>query len=332
MYAPKRVNPEATQLIERHIKMKPSHLLQLLVLGLLWGSSYLFIKVAVGGVDPVTLVAGRLTIGTLFLYGMVKAHGLELNRDRKIWAHIIVMSFVGIIVPQVLIAWSEQHVTSSAAAILNATTPFFTLIFATSVIQTEYFSRTKAIGLAAGFAGIAVMTGDGILKIATSSAQGEIALLVASLGYGFAFAYARRFLRGEPLVLASGQMMLSALVLVPGMFLLGHPTQMHLNIDRLICWVALGTLSSGVAYILYYRLIAEIGAISASFGTYLIPIVGLFWGWLLLGESIGVRTIIGVVMILAGLAIATGLRHGLTHNPQPSAIPSGAGARIPIDD
>ncbi len=312
--------------------MKTSQLIQLLVLGVLWGSSYLFIKVAVDGVDPVTLVTGRLAIGTLFLYSMMRARGLNLSRDRKLWAHILVMSLVGIIMPQVLIAWSEQHVTSSVAAILNATTPFFTLIFAAAVFSTERFSSAKLTGLIVGFAGIAVLTGSGILKLASNSAQGEIALLLSSLGYGIAFAYARRFLKGEPLVLASGQMLLSAVLLVPGMLLFGHPLDMHLNASRLICWIALGTFSSGVAYILYYKLIAEIGATSASFGTYLIPIVGIFWGWLLLGESVGVRTVIGVVMILAGLLIATGLRRNLRARrmtQQVVDVPSGS---IPLED
>ena len=312
--------------------MKPSQLIQLLVLGVLWGSSYLFIKVAVDGVDPVTLVTGRLAIGSLFLYSMMRARGLRLSRDRTLWAHILVMSLVGIIVPQVLIAWSEQHVTSSVASILNATTPFFTLIFAAAVFGTERFSSSKLTGLVVGFAGIAILTGSGILKLASSSAQGEIALLVSSFGYGVAFAYARRFLKGEPLVLASGQMLLSAVLLVPGMLLFGHPLDMHLNASRLICWIALGTFSSGVAYILYYKLIAEIGATSASFGTYLIPIVGIFWGWLLLGESISARTVLGVAMILMGLLIATGLRRSLRARRAAPSVLDASAEPVPLRD
>ena len=312
--------------------MKPSQLIQLLILGVLWGSSYLFIKVAVDGVDPVTLVTGRLAIGSLFLYTMMRARGLTLSRDTRLWTHILMMSLVGIIMPQVLIAWSEQHVTSSVASILNATTPFFTLIFAAAIFGIERFSSAKLTGLIVGFAGIAVLTGSGILKLASSSAQGEIALLLSSFGYGVAFAYARRFLKGEPLVLASGQMLLSAILLVPGMLLFGHPLDMHLNASRLICWIALGTFSSGVAYILYYKLIAEIGATSASFGTYLIPIVGIFWGWLLLGESVGGRTILGVAMILAGLVIATGLRRGLRARRLNDPVVDSAAEPIPIRD
>jgi drug/metabolite transporter (DMT)-like permease len=288
--------------------MKPSHLVQLLVLGVLWGSSYLFIKVAVEGVDPATLVAGRLAIGSLFLVSMMRVSGLRLNFDRIAWVHITAMALVGVVVPQVLIAWSEQHVTSSVASILNSTTPFFTLLFAAGIFHTESFTRSKVAGLIVGFAGVGVLTGREIVDLASSSAQGQIALLLSSVGYGVAFAYARRYMKGEPLALASGQMLVSTLLMIPGMLLFGDVGATHLTLTRVAAWLALGALSSGVAYILYYQLIAAVGATTAAFGTYLIPVVGVFWGWLLLDEAVGPRTILGVALILAGLGIGTGIR------------------------
>jgi drug/metabolite transporter (DMT)-like permease len=288
--------------------MKPSHLVQLLVLGVLWGSSYLFIKVAVEGVDPATLVAGRLAIGSLFLVSMMRVSGLRLNFDRIAWFHITAMALVGVVVPQVLIAWSEQHVTSSVASILNSTTPFFTLLFAAGIFHTESFTRSKVAGLIVGFAGVGVLTGREIVDLASSSAQGQIALLLSSVGYGVAFAYARRYMKGEPLALASGQMLVSTLLMIPGMLLFGDVGATHLTLTRVAAWLALGALSSGVAYILYYQLIAAVGATTAAFGTYLIPVVGVFWGWLLLDEAVGPRTILGVALILAGLGIGTGIR------------------------
>jgi drug/metabolite transporter (DMT)-like permease len=288
--------------------MKPTHLLQLLVLGTLWGSSYLFIKVAVDGVDPATLVAGRLAIGSLFLVSMMRARGLTLNHDRTAWFHITAMAVIGVVIPQVLIAWSEQHVSSSVASILNATTPFFTFLFAAGVFQIEAFSRSKIAGLVVGFAGVGVLTGREILDLASNSAQGQVALLLSSVGYGVAFAYARRYMKGEPLSLAAGQMLVSTALMIPGMLLFGDVASTHLTLTRAAAWLALGALSSGVAYVLYYQLIAAVGATTASFGTYLIPVVGVFWGWLLLNEAVGPRTILGVALILAGLGIATRIR------------------------
>jgi drug/metabolite transporter (DMT)-like permease len=288
--------------------MKPTHLIQLLVLGVLWGSSYLFIKVAVEGVDPATLVAGRLAIGSLFLVSMMRVSGLRFTFGRTAWFHITLMAVVGVIAPQVLIAWSEQHVTSSVASILNSTTPFFTLLFAAGVFHTEAFSRAKIAGLIVGFVGVGVLTGREIVDLASSSAQGQIALLLSSVAYGVAFAYARRYMKGEPLALASGQMLVSTALMIPGMLLFGDVGSTHLTLTRVAAWLALGALSSGVAYILYYQLIAAVGATTAAFGTYLIPVVGVFWGWLLLNEEVGPRTIFGVALILAGLVIGTGMR------------------------
>ncbi|HVX29753.1 MAG TPA: DMT family transporter [Nitrolancea sp.] len=299
--------------------MKPIHLIQLLVLGVLWGSSYLFIKVAVDGVDPATLVAGRLAIGSLFLVTMMRARGLTLNFDRIAWFHIVTMAVIGVVMPQVLIAWSEQHVSSSVASILNATTPFFTFLFAAGVFQTESFSREKIAGLVVGFAGVGALTGRDILDLASNSAQGQIALLLSSVGYGVAFAYARRYMKGEPLSLASGQMLVSTALMIPGMLLFGDVGSTQLTLTRVAAWLALGAFSSGVAYVLYYQLIAAVGATTAAFGTYLIPVVGVFWGWLLLDEAVSPRTFVGVALILAGLAIATRMRRRV---PLTQATPS----------
>lgn len=288
--------------------MKPTHLIQLLVLGILWGSSYLFIKVAVEGVDPATLVAGRLAIGSLFLVSMMRLSGLKFNHNRTAWFHITAMAVIGVVIPQVLIAWSEQHVSSSVASVLNSTTPFFTFLFAAGIFQTEAFSRAKVVGLIIGFAGVGVLTGREIVDLASNSAQGQIALLLSSVGYGVAFAYARRYMKGEPLALASGQMLVSTALMIPGMLFFGDVGATELTLTRTAAWLALGALSSGVAYILYYQLIAAVGATTAAFGTYLIPVVGVFWGWLLLDEAVGPRTIVGVALILAGLAIATRIR------------------------
>ena len=288
--------------------MKPVQLLQLALLGLLWGSSYLFIKVAVKGIDPATLVEGRLVIGTAVLFCLLRLRRRRLPRDPRLWFHLLVMAVVGVVLPQLLIAWSEQHIASSLAAILNATTPFFTLCFAAGLFQTERFSAEKLGGLLIGFAGIAVLAGAGLADLAASSTRGELAMLLSSVGYGAGFAYARRYLRGDAAVLAGGEMLLAALVAVPVVLATGHPGAMDLTLVRLVAWLALGAFSSGFAYILYFGLIESAGATRASFGTYLIPPVGVFWGWLLLGEGVGTRTIAGVVLILGGVALATWTR------------------------
>lgn len=289
--------------------MNARQFLQLAVLSLLWGSSYLFIKVAVAGVEPVTLVEGRLVIGAAVLLAIMRWRGLRLPGGRS-WLHLAVMAVVGIMTPQLAIAWSEQHITSSLASVLNATTPFFTLLFAAGLFRLERFSAEKLAGLAIGFVGMAILAGTGLTDLASASTRGELAMLLSSAGYGLGYAYARRFLRGEAVVLAATEMLTAALLTVPILVSAGHPGSAALTPTRLAAWLALGVLSSGLAYILLFGLLEQVGATQASFTTYLIPIVGLFWGWLLLGESIGQRTLGGVLLILAGVALATWRRSG----------------------
>jgi drug/metabolite transporter (DMT)-like permease len=285
--------------------VKPIQLFRLGVLSLLWGSSYLFIKVAVAGVDPVTLVEGRLLIGAGVLLAIMRLQGRRLPRDSRTWLHILVMAFVGVIVPQVSIAWSEQHISSSLASILNATTPFFTLLFAAGIFHAEHFSRENVAGLVVGFGGMAVLTGSGLADLKSASTHGELAMLLSSAGYGFGYAYARRYLRGQAVVLAASEMLAAAALTVPILIAFGQPGATALTPIRLGAWLTLGVLSSGLAYILLFGLIEAIGATRSSFTTYLIPIVGVFWGWLLLGEGVGLRTLAGVLLILSGVSLAT---------------------------
>lgn len=287
-------------------ELSTRHLVELVLLGTIWGSSYLFIDVALDGIDPLTLVAIRLIVGAATLLLVVKARGLRLPSSRTVWGHAVFMSIFSNLIPFTLIAWGQQHISSGLASILSATTPFFTLLVVVFLFQAESISATKVLGLLIGFAGVAALTGSDIFQIGQASTQGQIALLLASASYGVGFGYARRFARGQPLVLSATQLLMSAIIILPIAGFFGDAGSTELTLERVAAALALGALSSGFAYIIYYNLIAQIGATAASFSTYLIPLVGLFWGWLLLDEQVGVTEIIGVVLILSGLAVATG--------------------------
>ncbi len=286
--------------------MTLGQLLQLVLLGTIWGSSYLMIKVAVAGIPPLPLVGGRLVLGAATLLAVLTLRGIRLPRRPATWAHLTVMALAGNIAPFLLIAWGEQHIDSGLAAVLNATTPFFAVLFAVLAFRAERFNRAKLAGLLLGFGGVLVLTGTDLATLASSSAQGQLAILLSSACYGFGFAYARTRLRGEPLALSAGQILLASMLLAPPAFLLSDLTAIELTLPRLAAWVGLGAVSSGLAYILYYRLIAQIGAVNASLSTYLMPPVGVTLGWLVLGEPVGWRTVVGVIGILAGLAVVQG--------------------------
>lgn len=310
--------------------VKPIAAVLFALLSLIWGSSYLFIKVAVAGVTPLTLVEGRLAGGAAVLLLLVWLLGLRLPRDRSTWFHLAVMAVFGNILPFLLISWAEQHVDSSLAAILNATTPFFTLILAVAALHVERWTANNLAGLVVGFAGVAVLTGANLSDLGSASAHGTLALLASSLCYGISFAYARRFVRGNPQVLAAAQLLVATLLLAPVAFRFGDVGATDLNAARLGSWLALTVLGTGLAYIIYYRLIDAIGATRSSYTTYVIPVVGVLWGWLLLEETVGLNTIAGVILILGGLLIANRPRwpfgRHATHEPSATA-PTEVGGR-----
>lgn len=279
---------------------------QLVLLGTIWGSSYLMIKVAVAGIPPLPLVGGRLVLGAATLLAVLALRGIRLPRRPAAWADLTVMALAGNIAPFLLIAWGEQHIDSGLAAVLNATTPFFAVLFAVLAFRAERFSRAKLAGLLLGFGGVLVLSGADLAALASSSAQGQLAILLSSACYGFGFAYARARLRGEPLALSAGQILIASALLAPPTLLLTDLPALELTLPRLAAWIGLGAVSSGLAYILYYRLIAQVGAVNASLSTYLMPPVGVTLGWLILGEPVGWRTVAGVAGILAGLAVVQG--------------------------
>jgi drug/metabolite transporter (DMT)-like permease len=296
--------------------VRPGSLLQLLLLGSLWGSSYLYIKVAVEGISPLMVVASRLFFGAVLLFVVIRIWRLVLPRDRMVWAHLVVMAVIGNVIPWTLIAWGGQHIDSGLAAVLNSTTPFFTILFVVIAFRAERLTVPRFTGIVLGFAGVAVLTGTDVTRITSASVQGQLAVLISSICYGLAFAYARRYLRGEAIVLAGCQILIAFLIISPFALALGDPLGSRITPAIAGSILALGLLTSGLAYILYYRLISDIGATMASYATYLIPLVGLFLGWLVLGERIGLQSALGVAFILTGLAIATVL-----HRPEPAPPP-----------
>lgn len=285
-------------------RVRLTHLAQLALLGFLWGSSYLLIKVALDGVGPLGIVFGRLVIGALILLSTVRLLGIPLPRHRVTLAHLTLMAVAGNLLPFLLITWAQQRVDSSVAAIMGGTTPLFTLLIAAGVFRTERWTVPKILGIVAGFLGVVVLNGADLVNVQSNSGRAVLALLASGFCYGLAFAYARRFIHGEPLGLAAVQLSIASVLLTPIVLATGALTGTNLTPASLGAWLLLGIFPTGVAYILYYQLIAAVGASRASYSTYLIPIVGIAWGWLLLDETFGINTLLGVLLIFAGLVIA----------------------------
>lgn len=276
---------------------------RLVLLAGIWGWSFLFIKVAVAGLTPSTVAALRVGLGAAVVLAFVRARGLRLPRGREWWRHFVVVALVGSAVPFTLLAWSEQHIASALAAVLNASTPLFAALFA-GLLLGDRLRAAQVAGLALGFVGVAVAVGVGIEDVTGSALGGELAAVVAGAGYGLAFAYTRRHLTSIPPVVAAGGQLAAATVLLAPLALVTSVRQgVHPTPTRIAAIVLLGVLGTGVAYVLSYRLIADVGPTRASLVTYLIPIVAVTVGVLFLHEPFSLRLVVGGALTIAGIAL-----------------------------
>lgn len=290
--------------------MNPRQFSVLFALGLIWGASFLFIKVLVDEIDPVLIVAGRVLFGVLVMFTIVGLRRLPLPRSRKAWGWLIFMGSAGSTLPFLLITWGETEIESGTAAVLNSTVPIFAAVLSIWFLQDEYLSPSKVLGLIAGFSGVAILSGSDLVEIGGSALLGDLAVVGASLSYGLAAIVARRHLRGEnPISLGACQLGVALVILTPPTLLLEPPTEArHLDFAEWGAWLTLGFAGTGLAYWAYYYLIAEVGAVKATMVTYILPAVGVFLGWIVLNEGIGWNVLLGLALILVGIALVNEVR------------------------
>ncbi|HYN89623.1 MAG TPA: DMT family transporter, partial [Ardenticatenaceae bacterium] len=273
----------------------------LLLLALIWGSSFLLIKIGVAEISPIWVVAARTFAGSLFLLALMRWRRESLP-GRSLWPALVVVAFFNNVVPFTLIAWGELWIASGVAAILNATTPLFSVLISTSV-GDERLSVPKVVGIVVGFVGVVVLIGAGVREF-TQGLLGQLAIVAASASYAIGALYVRRWLKGgRPIPLATGQLLLATLMSLPFALLPANLPQAMPSPLAVASITALGLLGSGLAYVLYYRLIAVVGATRTLLVTYLLPITALFWGWLFLDETITVRTLLGMALIFSGILL-----------------------------
>src|SRR6476659_2948858 len=278
-----------------------------LALGFMWGSSYLFIKLAVDDFGTFTLVALRLVVGALLLWAVVRVAHQPLPRDRRAYGHLLVMAIINITIPFALITWAEQSVDSALAAILNSTVPLFVLVIAPAFLRDDPIRVNRLVGLAVGFLGVVLIVSPGLVGTA-GTVPGMVALLGASVSYACGNVYARRNVRGlAPMIPAVFQVTFALVIVGILALVLERPwetarpdTQAWLS----VIW--LGILGSGTAYLAYFRLLSKWGATRTALVAYLLPIVGIVLGALVLQEPIGPALIVGTALVTAGVALVNG--------------------------
>jgi drug/metabolite transporter (DMT)-like permease len=281
---------------------------RLFVLAFIWGWSFLFIKVAVDGLTPTTVAWARIALGAAVLYAVLRHQGGHIPVDRTSLRHYAVVATVGNIVPFTLLAWGEQHITSALTAVLNASTPLFTAVFA-AIALSERLRPVQIGGLALGIAGVAVAAGLGASDLEGSSTGGALAAILAGAGYGLAFVYMRRHLVSyPPIVAATGQLATGAVMLFPVAALTSIVDGVSLTPTRLGAILMLGAIGTGLAYVLSYRIIGDLGPTKASLVTYVIPVVAVIVGIVVLDEPFEWRLVAGGLLTIGGIAAVNAKR------------------------
>lgn len=277
------------------------------LLAAIWGTSFLLMKVALVDLTPLQIVLGRMAIGGAVLLVVLRIRAERLPSGRRIWASLAFVGVVANVVPFFLIAWGEQYVGSGLAGIYNATTPLFTLLVATAALPEERPTAAKTAGLAVGFLGVLLVMAPW-RGVGHAALAGQLACLAAAACYAVAITYTRKYLSGSglpPVVLAAGQLV-CATVVVMALFPLWETSSVSLPPKVLASMLALGALGTGIAYLIFYRLIGEIGATAASTVTYLVPVVAVTLGVAVLGEAVAWNDFVGAVVVLLGVAVAGG--------------------------
>jgi drug/metabolite transporter (DMT)-like permease len=282
----------------------------LLSLSVLWGGSFFFAKVAIGELQPLTVVFARVALAALALNLVLSFTGRSLFRQGAPWASFIAMGILNNLIPFSLIFWGQTQIASGLATILNATTPLFTLVVAHLLTHDERMNGAKVAALLAGFAGVTILVGPDFLVGDRAGFWGQMACLGAALSYAFAGVYGRRFqaMAVSPMQAATGQVTASAVLILPIMLIVDQPWTLPAAPSATV-WASLAglaLLSTALAYVLYFRILAAAGATNLLLVTFLIPVVAIPLGAAVLGERLEWRHFTGMALIGLGLAAIDG--------------------------
>lgn len=285
--------------------MNGASALRFLLLGLIWGGSYTFIKVSLDGLTPSQLVLARLLLGLTFLLAFVAVRRVKLPPLGVTWGHIAVTSILGMVAPFLLLAWAETRTSAAMAGVIIAALPLVTLAAATAMLPAERATWRKTAGLLLGFAGVVLVISP--WGSDPGSLLGQLAVLGAALCYAGQTVYLRKYLsmRGySALALAASQLVLATVLQSVVTPFMPWRTPSLDSWSVALSIVILGVVCTGVAYVLYFRLIADLGATTASAVNYLVPVAAVVISTTTLGEPVTWNMLVGVVTVLVGLAIA----------------------------
>jgi drug/metabolite transporter (DMT)-like permease len=290
----------------RPLSMAPLDWLMLIGLSFLWGGAFFLNKVALAELPPLTVAFARVGIAAVILVAIAWMRD-ELRPVRTAWPTFILLGLVNSAVPFALIAWGQTHIASGLAAIINATVPLFAVLIANAATEDDKLTRERLIGLGCGLIGVVVMIGPGALRGLGLHVAGELACLTAAALYAAGTVYARKLSRFASNTLGAGQTGAATLLLLAPVAFLDQPWALTLPSTRgLVALVVLGALSTALAYLLYFRILARVGATNTTLVTFLIPVTAVLLGVVVLGERLEAHQLAGMAAIAVGLLALDG--------------------------
>ncbi|MER9924048.1 EamA family transporter [Mesorhizobium sp. M0048] len=280
-------------------------LVLLVVLALLWGASYSFIKIGVATIPPVTLIAARTLVAGGILFAWIRWRGLALPGDAASWRRFAFQACLNSVVPFTLIAWAERSLDAGLATILNATSPIFTFLLTALITRHEPATMRKLFGVAAGIAGICLVVGAPALGGLGQQILPQLAVVAATICYAGAAVFGRGFRGLDPMVPAAGSMLCGAAMLIPLSLAFDRPWTLAPSTASVLALLGLSVFSTALAFSIYFRLLHSLGSVGTTSQAYLRVPIGVAIGAVFLGESLGPSAWWGMALVVVGVAAMT---------------------------
>lgn len=279
--------------------------IRLIILSLLWGGSYIWIEIALLTISPLMIVFFRVFMASIFLLSVCKILKLSFVINKRLFIIFLMISLFNNVIPFNLIAWGQSQITASVSSILNATTPLFTVILANYWPKGEKATLNRIIGVVVGICGVSILMGFSFDDL-NNSIDGQIAILLASVSYAISVLFGKQIDSSiHPAISATMMLCISSIILMPIVIYMGVDFISVSKIESMIPLLGLSIFSTAVAYLIFYKLIKNIGS-NVMLVTLLMPISAIFMSIIFLGESIATQHIIGLILILIGLILVDG--------------------------
>jgi drug/metabolite transporter (DMT)-like permease len=278
----------------------------LVTLSIIWGSAFFLVEIVLEEVPPLTLVAGRLLSAFLFLGTAFVISGRRIPRDRASWQAFVFLGVVNNVFPFIMLTWGQDRIDSSQAAILVASMPLSTVLIAHFWIN-ERLTVDRAVGVLIGFGGVFMLVGADLSDLTGAGTLGQFAVIAGAVGYSTGTVFARRYLQDADIITtATGQTFIGTAIMIPLALAVDFPIDASLSAKTVFAWMALGVFPSGVAYLIFFRLVRQVSATQASMVTYLIPVTAILLGVLVLDETVASSSFAGLALIVAGIWVVNG--------------------------